>query len=55
MAELSGHGLPSGPSGAASLAAVRTALSGPDADEHREQLGLTPASTVVLLSTEGAR
>lgn len=55
VAELSRHGVPSGPSGAASLAALRTALSGRDADEHREQLGLTPASTIVLLSTEGTR
>lgn len=52
---LSGAGIGSGPCGAASLAAVRQVLRGPDGGERREQLGLAPTSTVVLLSTEGPR
>jgi diaminopropionate ammonia-lyase len=47
------EGVPAGPCGAATLAALRAALHGRDGDRHREQLGLTPASTVVLLNTEG--
>jgi diaminopropionate ammonia-lyase len=41
--------VPSGPCGAATLAGARLALSDP---EHREQLGVTARSTVILLSTE---
>ncbi|MBC2876963.1 MULTISPECIES: diaminopropionate ammonia-lyase [Streptomyces] len=53
MADLDGSGVPSGPCGAASLAGLRTALSGPDAVARRDALGIGPESTVVLLSTEG--
>ncbi|MGI5340922.1 diaminopropionate ammonia-lyase [Streptomyces sp. CA-181903] len=53
MADLSALGVPSGPCGAASLAGLRTALSGPDAPARRSALGIGPESTVVLLSTEG--
>jgi diaminopropionate ammonia-lyase len=51
--DLAHGGVDAGPCGAATLAAVRAALLGRDGDRHREQLGLTPDSTVVLLSTEG--
>ncbi|MFI6724109.1 hypothetical protein NRF20_42010 [Streptomyces sp. R-74717] len=43
----------SGPCGAASLAGIRAALTGDRADERRTTLGLGPASTLALLSTEG--
>lgn len=46
-------GISSGPSGAATLAGVRVALTGPDAAVRRTALGLDPTSVVVLLSTEG--
>ncbi|MGP4047931.1 diaminopropionate ammonia-lyase [Streptomyces sp. 2A115] len=52
--DLAALGVSSGPCGAASLAGVRAALTGHDADERRTALGLGAASTVVLLSTEGA-
>jgi diaminopropionate ammonia-lyase len=52
--DLARGGVVAGPCGAATLAALRTALLGRDGDLHREQLGLAPDSTVVLLSTEGA-
>jgi diaminopropionate ammonia-lyase len=51
--DLAHGGVDAGPCGAATLAAVRTALLGRDEAQHREQLGLRPDSTVVLLSTEG--
>lgn len=51
VADLASLGVSSGPSGAASLAGVRSALSG---DERREALGIGPNSVVVLLSTEAA-
>jgi len=35
------------------LAGLRTALTGDGAGQHRAELGLHPAATVVLLSTEG--
>jgi diaminopropionate ammonia-lyase len=44
----------SGPSGAASLAGVRAALTGPGAAARRAGLGVTGASVVLLLSTEGS-
>ncbi|MET9295298.1 pyridoxal-phosphate dependent enzyme [Streptomyces sp. NPDC003077] len=50
---LATHGVPAGPCGAASLAGVRAALTGPDADARRAALSLDPSATVVLLSTEG--
>ncbi|MEU0952741.1 diaminopropionate ammonia-lyase [Streptomyces niveus] len=52
--DLAALGVSSGPCGAAPLAGVRAALSGDGADERRTALGLGPASTVVLLSTEGS-
>lgn len=45
-------GISSGPSGAATLAGVRAALSHPD---RRDCLGLDDRAVVVLLSTEGAQ
>ncbi|MEV5979358.1 diaminopropionate ammonia-lyase [Streptomyces sp. NPDC052114] len=51
LAEL---GVSSGPCGAASLAGVRAALTGGDAAGRRAALGVGPASTLVLVSTEGA-
>jgi len=51
VADLQAAGISSGPSGAASLAATRAALAQPDL---RRSLGITPASTVVLLNTEGS-
>ena len=50
--DLSRLGVSSGPSGAATLAGLRAALTDPS---RREQLGVTAASAVVLLNTEGAR
>ncbi|MFD5074876.1 diaminopropionate ammonia-lyase [Streptomyces sp. NPDC058371] len=52
--DLAALGLSSGPCGAASLAGTRAALTGDDATERRTALGIGPASTVVLLNTEGA-
>ncbi|MEU8877544.1 diaminopropionate ammonia-lyase [Streptomyces javensis] len=54
VGDLARLGISSGPCGAASLAGLRAALIGDGADERRAALGLGPASTVVLLSTEGA-
>ncbi|MET9858145.1 diaminopropionate ammonia-lyase [Streptomyces smyrnaeus] len=51
--DLAALGVPAGPCGAASLAGVRAAVSGPHASERRAAQGLTAESTVVLLSTEG--
>ncbi|TGB09163.1 diaminopropionate ammonia-lyase [Streptomyces sp. MZ04] len=52
--DLAASGVSSGPCGAASLAGVRVALTGDGAEPRRAALGLGPASTLVLLSTEGA-
>jgi diaminopropionate ammonia-lyase len=52
-ADLAGLGVRSGPSGAASLAGVRAALTGPGAGTRRAGLGVTGSSVVLLLSTEG--
>lgn len=49
MADLAASGISSGPCGAASLAALRTLAQ----KSPREALGLTEASTVLLLNTEG--
>jgi diaminopropionate ammonia-lyase len=54
VADLGSHGVSSGPSGAATLAAARRALTGAGSEERRAALGVTPESVVVLLSTEGA-
>ncbi|MCX4825368.1 diaminopropionate ammonia-lyase [Streptomyces sp. NBC_01142] len=51
---LAALGIPAGPCGAASLAGVRAALTGPGSTERRAALATGPAATVVLLSTEGA-
>ncbi|QEU96527.1 diaminopropionate ammonia-lyase [Streptomyces kanamyceticus] len=52
--DLADLGVSSGPCGAAPLAGVRAALTGPGAAERRAALGISPSATVVLLSTEGA-
>jgi len=54
-ADLASLGISSGPSGAASLAGVRAALTGDASAERRAFLGVDPASVVVLLSTEAGR
>ncbi|MEU7045860.1 pyridoxal-phosphate dependent enzyme [Streptomyces varsoviensis] len=52
---LAAHGISSGPCGAASLAGLRTALTGEGSADRRPALGLGAAGTsvVVALSTEG--
>jgi diaminopropionate ammonia-lyase len=52
-ADLGRLGVRSGPSGAASLAGVRAALTGPESEARRAGLGVTASSVVLLLSTEG--
>jgi diaminopropionate ammonia-lyase len=52
-ADLGRLGVRSGPSGAASLAGVRAALTGAGARARRAGLGVTASSVVLLLSTEG--
>ncbi|MER6176071.1 diaminopropionate ammonia-lyase [Streptosporangium sp. NPDC001681] len=52
--DLAALGVSCGPCGAASLAGVRAVLTGDGAGERRTTLGLGPASTVVLLCTEGS-
>jgi diaminopropionate ammonia-lyase len=54
MRDLGGAGIAAGPCGAASLAGLRAALTGDDSSGRRRALALGPASTVVLLCTEGA-
>jgi diaminopropionate ammonia-lyase len=54
MAELAAAGISSGPCGAASLAGIRAAVTGPGSAERRAGLGLGSAATVVLLNTEAA-
>ncbi|MDA3643165.1 pyridoxal-phosphate dependent enzyme [Saccharopolyspora indica] len=51
--DLGAAGVSAGPCGAAALAGLRAALSGQEAEDRRAALGLGPASTVVLLNTEG--
>ena len=53
-ADLGAAGISSGPSGAASLAGVRAALSGNGSAERRAFLGVDSASAIVLLNTEAA-
>jgi diaminopropionate ammonia-lyase len=53
-ADLAAFGVSSGPSGASSLAGARAALTGPASPGRRAELGVDPASAVVLLSTEAA-
>ena len=52
--DLTSLGVTAGPCGAATLAAARLALSGPDSVARRAHLGTTADSTVVLLVTEGS-
>ena len=51
-ADLGAAGISSGPSGAASLAGVRAALTGKGSAERRAALDVDSASVVVLLNTE---
>lgn len=53
VADLAELGISSGPSGAATLAGVRAALTGPGSGARRAALGIETTSRVVLLSTEG--
>jgi diaminopropionate ammonia-lyase len=54
VADLARLGVSAGPSGAASLAGARTALTGPGARQRRGDLAVTPSSVLVLLNTEGS-
>jgi diaminopropionate ammonia-lyase len=47
-------GMAAGPCGAASLAGVREALTGADAESRRRHLGVDADSVIVLTITEGA-
>jgi diaminopropionate ammonia-lyase len=51
-ADLAAAGISSGPSGAASLAGARAALTGPGSTARRASLAVGSASVIVLLSTE---
>jgi len=51
--DLARLGVSSGPSGAATLAGVRAALTGESSNRRRTDLGISADSVVVLLSTEG--
>jgi diaminopropionate ammonia-lyase len=53
-ADLARLGVRSGPSGAASLAGARAALTGPGSRQRRAGLVVTGSSVLLLLSTEGA-
>jgi diaminopropionate ammonia-lyase len=53
-ADLAAAGVPAGPCGAAPLAGLRAALTGDGGGQRRAQLGLPPAASIVLLSTEGS-
>jgi diaminopropionate ammonia-lyase len=50
--DLAAAGISSGPSGAASLAGARAALTGPGSTDRRASLAVGSASVIVLLSTE---
>jgi diaminopropionate ammonia-lyase len=52
--DLAAVGISSGPSGASSLAGARAALTGSGSEERRAEVGVDPASVIVLLSTEAA-
>jgi diaminopropionate ammonia-lyase len=54
MRVLARAGIVSGETGAAGLAGLLALLSGPEREQHRQLLGLTPESRVVVISTEGA-
>jgi diaminopropionate ammonia-lyase len=51
-ADLAAAGISSGPSGAASLAGARAALTGPGSADRRASLAVDSSSVIVLLSTE---
>jgi diaminopropionate ammonia-lyase len=51
-ADLAAAGISSGPSGAASLAGARAALTGKGSSDRRAALAVGPDSVIVLLSTE---
>jgi diaminopropionate ammonia-lyase len=53
-ADLAAAGISSGPSGAASLAGARAALTGPGSADRRASLAVRPDSVIVLLNTEAA-
>ncbi len=53
VADLAAFGIAAGPSGAASLAGVRVALTGECGIARRDAFGLTAESTVLLINTEG--
>jgi diaminopropionate ammonia-lyase len=53
-ADLRAAGISSGPSGAASLAGARAALTAPGSQTRRESLAIHPGSVIVLLNTEAA-
>jgi diaminopropionate ammonia-lyase len=52
VTDLAVAGVDAGPSGAAALAGVRAALTGPGAEQRRRGLHLPPDATIVLLVTE---
>jgi diaminopropionate ammonia-lyase len=54
-ADLAAAGISSGPSGAASLAGARAALTGPGHADRRSFLAMDSASVIVLLNTEAGR
>jgi diaminopropionate ammonia-lyase len=54
VADLTAAGISAGPSGAASLAGARAALTEPDSANRRAVLAAGPTAVVVLLSTEAA-
>lgn len=54
MHDLRGLGIDAGPSGAASLAGARTALTGRASEARRAELGLDSEAVVILLNTEGS-
>ena len=54
MRLLADAGVISGESGAAGLGGLLQLLTGPDALENRERLGITEDSSVLVISTEGA-
>lgn len=54
MRDLATAGIVAGETGAAGLGGLTALLTGPDAAAHRAQLGLTPETSVLLFSTEGA-
>jgi diaminopropionate ammonia-lyase len=53
-AQLAAAGISSGPSGAASLAGARAALTGPGSTARRTALSVDSNSVIVLLNTEAA-